>query len=257
MKENSSNYSVQVLERALDILCCYIGNKKELSIADVSRLCSLSVTTTSRIMRTMEAKGFLFRNTKTKEFSLGRNVFLLGYHAKENDLLHSLLYPYLLKLRDEFNQNAIIYVRDGDCRLCYDFVPSNSVLRYDSRIGARYEMWAGAGAKVFLAYMTEEEISEILSKAYMFTPYTVIGKKLLEEIKAVRNSKIAISKDEYQEGFSSLAVPVFGKKEQLLCTIALTGITSDFTNENIKKMAKKMLEYSAEASEQLRRWAVI
>lgn len=96
--------------------------------------------------------------------------------------------------------------------------------RFAPSVGAEYYLWAGAGAKSFLAFMSEFEREKIISEAERLTPKTILDRNALSgEIMLVRKRGYALSLDEYSEGFSSIAGPVVNDKDEALCTIAVNG----------------------------------
>lgn len=244
-KENGT----QAIERALEVLKCFMGDNNNLTLTAISKKVAIPVSTASRILGILSSKDFVQRNEMTKRYSLGKNIYLLGYCEKQQDTLRKVVYPYLVKLRDEFNETATMYVRDGTLRRLYEKVEPEKNFRFTPAIGSEYYLWAGAGAKTLLAFMQGDEREEILSQARALTPQTIIDKKiLLEEILNVRKKGYASSFDEYSGGFTSLSGPVLNGKDQALCSIGVTGPSARFSPEIIEKLADRIKTYCMEIS---------
>ena len=107
----------QAIERALSILNCFSRATDDLSLTEISKIVGIPYSTASRITGILEKESFLYRDKHSKRFSLGRRVYSLGYCAKQNDFILKVLYPYLVNLRDEFGETALVYVREGDYRI--------------------------------------------------------------------------------------------------------------------------------------------
>ena len=102
-KENGT----QAIERALQVLKCFMGNRNNLSLTAVAKEVGIPVSTASRILGILSREAFVQRNEMTKRYSLGKNIYLLGYCEKQQDTLRKVLYPYLVKLRDEFGETRL------------------------------------------------------------------------------------------------------------------------------------------------------
>jgi len=76
MAENDT--PVRSIERALDILDCFKPGRLELSLTDLAKQINLAMSTTSRIVATLEMRSFLTRNTETQRYSLGSRLAQIG-----------------------------------------------------------------------------------------------------------------------------------------------------------------------------------
>lgn len=248
-KENETG--TQSIERALAILNSFLGERRCLSLTEIAKKADVPLPTVSRIARLFVKEGYLNRNLDNKLFSIGKRVYMLGYRANAEDVLRGIIHDNLTCLRDQFGETATAYIRDGEKRRCLDKAEAFHEFRYSPTVGAEYKMGVGAGAKAFLSFMSMEKQLEILQSIEQMTPFTATGEKLLDELKEIRHSGIAKSFDEYCEGFSSLACPVFDGKDEVVCTLALTGPTSRFTPEMVEKASTHLKESCATTSKSL------
>ena len=77
-KENGT----QAIERALQVLKRFMGNRNNLSLTAVAKEVGIPVSTASRILGILSREAFVQRNEMTKRYSLGKNIYLLGYCEK-------------------------------------------------------------------------------------------------------------------------------------------------------------------------------
>jgi len=84
---NSRRYHVEVLAKALDILDLLRGSHAELRLTDVAEKTHLDVSTAFRLLRTLEDRGYILRDRKTKKFKpcLGYRAYRLGYAQLASD----------------------------------------------------------------------------------------------------------------------------------------------------------------------------
>ncbi len=249
MNEKQPETGTQAIQRALAMLNCFTRGTDDLSLTEISKLVQIPYSTASRIAGILEQESFLSRDKNTKRYSLGRRVYGLGYCAKQNDFLRKVIYPYLVKLRDEFGETAIIYIRDGNYRICFEKAPAFHNFKFSPTVGSKYVVWAGAGGRGFLAFATPEEQETFIRDARNLTSFTTTDKdKLKQELYSLCKNGYAYCVNEYQEGFSSIAGPVIDGGNNILCTIAVTGPSARFTEPVVAGLKKRIPEYCAEIS---------
>ncbi len=83
----SARYHVEVLGKALDILDVLRGSRTELRLTDIAEKAHLDISTTFRLLRTLEGRGYILRNRKTKKFKhcLGFRSYRIGYAQLSSD----------------------------------------------------------------------------------------------------------------------------------------------------------------------------
>lgn len=239
----------QSIERTISILNCFLGEKDALSMTEIAKRTGIPIPTASRITRLLAQENYLARNDDNKLFQIGRKLYLLGYRGKTEDTLRNAIYDILAKLRDEFGETAAAYVRIDGIRRCLEKAESFNDFRYSPIVGAEYSMAIGAGARVFLAFLCEEEKNKILSDMIPLTQYTIVDRDILEkDLAEIRKNGIAKSFGEYCVEFYSFASPIFDAKNNVICSIAVTGPGSRFTAHNIETVGQRLVEYSTEIS---------
>lgn len=248
--EQQQESGTQAIQRALAVLECFTRGIEDLSLTDISKLVNIPYSTASRITGILEQESFLIRDKNTKRYSLGRRIYGLGYCAKQNDFLRKVIYPYLVKLRDECGETALIYVREDNYRICLEKAPAFHSFKFSPTIGSKYVLWAGAGGRGFLAFATQQEQDEFIKDIHNLTEYTTVDKdELINELKELCRNGYSYCINAYQEGFSSIAGPVIDRNQNLLCTIAVTGPSSRFTPEVVSCLKQRIPEYCIEISQ--------
>ena len=86
-ERGSGRYHVGVLGKALDILDVLRGARTELRLTDIAEKARLDISTTFRLLRTLEARGYILRDRKTKKFKhcLGYRAYRIGYAQLSSD----------------------------------------------------------------------------------------------------------------------------------------------------------------------------
>ncbi len=248
-KTKEKETGTQAIERALKVLRCFLGENRKISLTEIAKKVGIPISTASRILNILEKENFVRREEASKKYALGQSIYLLGYCEKMQDTLRKVAYPYLVKLRDEFQETSIMYVRDGTVRRLYEKVEPEANFRFTPVVGTEYYLWAGAGAKSLLAFMRQEEIDAILSEARPLTPKTIVDREAMYgDILSVRRRGYAVSLDEYNHGFTSISAPVVNRKDESLCALSVTGPSVRFSPELIDVIGERLRGYCLELS---------
>jgi len=86
-QKRTGRYYVEVLGRALDVLDALRRSRTELRLTDIAEKAHLDVSTTFRLLRTLEERGYVLRDLKTKRFKhcLGYREYRIGYAQLSGD----------------------------------------------------------------------------------------------------------------------------------------------------------------------------
>lgn len=85
--EGAGRYHVEVLGKALDILDVLRSSRTDLRLTDIAERSSLDVSTTFRLLRTLEGRGYVLRQSGTKLFrhGFGFRAYRIGYAQLASD----------------------------------------------------------------------------------------------------------------------------------------------------------------------------
>ncbi len=214
------------VDRALDILECFLGHERELSLMEISELTELSPSTAHRMVNSLMARHFLERNNINKKFFLGPKIAKLGTMslAAIDENLKELAKENMLRLRDKDNENVSMYLLDGDYKLCIERVLTSQTLRQVITIGDRLTIDRGSTGRVFLAHMEKEKLDDMIAR------YPNID---IEKVKQCREKGYAISNGERDEGLVGIAAPIYGADNSLKAVLSLSGPSFRFINESL------------------------
>ena len=86
-KSSPAQYHVDVLGKGLDVLDSLRRSSVELRLTDIAEKAGLDMSTTFRMLRTLEAHGYVVRDGVTKKFrhTLGHRSYRVGYAQLSNE----------------------------------------------------------------------------------------------------------------------------------------------------------------------------
>ena len=117
--------------------------------------------------------------------------------------IRNAILPAMRRLRDATGETVSLYCKHGIHRVCVEQAVSTHELRRSSHPGYPYPLWAGAIAKIFLSYMTPEEVERVRLEAP--PARQALWDSFLEEAQAARTRGYSFSNAEREEGIASVA----------------------------------------------------
>ncbi|GAB1455558.1 MAG: IclR family transcriptional regulator [Spirochaetia bacterium] len=226
----SNENPVRSIERALDILDCFEPGRLELSLTDIATRIDLSMSTTSRIVATLEKRAYLSRNPDTQRYSLGTRIAQIGALGLSNLELRKVALPYMRELNALYNEGVSLYVIRDDERICVERVESTMPLRRVINVGDRHPLTRGAAGRVLLAYLPIEKREALLLQ----DPFTTE-----ESLAELRHGGYTVSLSEREEGVSSISAPIQDARCEVIAALAMSGPSVRFEGSGFSdKIAK-------------------
>jgi IclR family transcriptional regulator, KDG regulon repressor len=243
------------LMRALSILDLYTIENSEMGVTDAAQCLSLSKGTVSRLMHTLEAAGFLQKNSKTKKYNLGTKLIRLSRVCLFSIDLKTAAAPYLKELSEKTNELIILHIIEGDRRFCLDRIESTHPIRHVIENEHVYApLHAGASGKVLLAYLSDNKFEEIISRTGLprFTEKTIGDmNKLSLEIKKIREQGFAFSDGEYVPHALTVSAPVRNWSGGVIASLSISWLAINDNGDNAVKYTDMVRDAAFRLSQDL------
>lgn len=244
---------VRAVERAADILTCL--GRGEKTLTEISVGLNLNKTTVYRILSTLQNKDFVLKDTETGKYFLHWGlVGLFNSGLERNRGLVRNVYPFMEKLWRLSGETVTLYIRKGYCRICVSEIVSEHPLKFSVGVGTVVPLSPNNGSpgKLFLAYMTREEITDVLhyektSQGFMITDQGLLFKELAE----IKQRGWAVSYGERIKGGSSLSVPVWNRRKEVVASLNILGPYARLNEEVLMRYLDLLRECARAASVRL------
>jgi DNA-binding IclR family transcriptional regulator len=224
--ERPDRVPTQTVDRALTVLGYFTATEPELSSAEIAGRLGLHQTTAYRLLSTMEASGYVERDSRTGLYRLGLKVVeLAGLKLNQMDLCRHAL-PELDALRDALNLNANLAVLErGDvCHLAYAVRPD--VPRNYTLLGRRSVAHCTALGKVLLAFRPRAGVHEVIREEG-WRPYTA---RSIQDVRALDRALdeiaargYALDEGERRPEIRCAAAPVRDRTGTVVAAISVSG----------------------------------
>jgi IclR family acetate operon transcriptional repressor len=250
----SNRYSIEVLNRAIDVLSVFSHSQPSLSLAEIVQAVKIPKSTVFRLLSSLVERRFCEVDPQTKKYGLGFELLRLADIRRRQSKVHDVAIPVMREIRNAVNETVILSVRSGDSRVHIDFVEGLHPMRRMADLGVGAPLYAGAASKLLLAGMEDGEIEAYLDRTNLtaFQKGTITDPNMLwREIRSIRKRGFAESKGELFAGGGGLAAPI---KDYSGATIAVIDILTPehrYTTEHREQCIQLLLDGARRASERL------
>lgn len=227
MEQKSSTLSapVQSIQRAAAILRSFTEAEPELGVSELSRRLGLHKSTVSRMVATLQAEGLVDQNLESGKYRLGIGLVSLAGVALGRLNARGVAQPHLADLVAASQETVNVTVLDGRECVNIERAASPQPIQYIGWIGRRSPLHCTASGKVILAHMMVEERTAVLpAPLKKYTAKTVTNfEELNRQLEHICQNRYAIVHEEFEEGFSSVAAPIYNHLGKLIATISISG----------------------------------
>lgn len=243
--------SVRALERGLRILRCFTVAHPSWNIATLSRSVGLHKATTRRLIKTLEAEGFLIMDMSTGEYRLGSALLPVAYLAGSHEELVRVAHPHLMRLASRTEETAGIAVWTESGPLLIDSVPTQHFFKPTLTPGSMSPEYGSSHSKIFLAFGPEERQSRlfVLDRD---RPVTVAeAARLREKLEQVRKTGVAWDFEERIRGVCAVGVPVRDSTGEVIASLSVVVPKDRFGPDQRESFAALARETAAGLSAEL------
>ncbi len=191
---------IQVVRRAAQILRALEDEHDGLSLSVLAQRTSLPRSTVHRIVSALEEEGFVASASRNGGVRLGPDLVRLANSGRPN--LEAQLQPIMTALNERLHETVDVAVLDGDHLRFVAQIAAPHRLRAVSAVGATFPLHCTANGKAVLSLLSDQTVAELLPAALArHTPATITARAtLIEELAPVRESGVAIDREEHTEG---------------------------------------------------------
>ena len=216
---------VIAVTRALQLLDAFGLGESRLSLAELSRRCSLHKTTVLRLARTLAQAGYMVQR-EDGDWRLGPSAGWLGARYQSGFDVQNVLEPALRELTQLTGESAAFYVREGSVRTCLVRVEGPQALRHHARMGEGLPLDKGSPGRVILAFSGEpgEAYEEIRRRGYHWS----VGER--------------------EQGVATVSAPVFGRSWRLLGSVCISGPASRLPPAKLESLAQTVTKAANQLS---------
>lgn len=253
VRREKSNYIIQSVAHALDVLEQFHGSVDEIGVTELSKRLKLHKNNVFRLLATLEARGYIEQNKSTENYRLGLRCLQLGqtFIHQMGLLLQSR--SVLEELSRATQESTFVAIRKGTAIIPLDFVEPARAVRVVSFLGTVLPTHCTAAGKIHLAFEADGAPGSIPDSLARFTENTIVDRSALrEQMKMIGETGYAVERGEFVDDVNAVAVPVRDYTRSLVGTLAVVGPAHRLADEAINQgIAPLLLKAGTELSKRL------
>lgn len=241
-------HTVRSLTRGLRILRCFNVDTPQLSPSTISRQTGLPRPTVHRLLRTLEAEGFLIGDQSRGEYILGSALMPIAHLSLSSSQLIGAANLHLRKLVSEVGEavDLAVWTDRGPMLMCV--VQPPRPFQWTKSAGHTFQGNANVHSKIFLAYSEAKRREALRRPQLALTPHTITDPAILaEELTRVAATGIAYDIEENGLGICSAGAPVFGVDGEVKATMAIVAPVERWTPPELVRRHSESLLRAARA----------
>lgn len=201
---------MQSIERAFALLQAVATGPA--GITELARRVTLPTSTVARLLSTLEGLGAVERLDDGTTYRVGPAVSGLAAAVDRGASLADRARPFLVELVGRIGETAGVSVLDGTEVLYLDHVESENQVQVRSWTGTRLPLHVVSSGLVLLAYQPQAFVDDLLRGTLArFTSSTVSSTDAVRSrLLAIRDAGHCWTAQEFDDGITSVAVPVMG-----------------------------------------------
>jgi DNA-binding IclR family transcriptional regulator len=250
VRRDKSNYIIQSVAHALDVLEEFRGDHDELGVTELSKKLKLHKNNVFRILATLQSRNYIEQNKTNDNYRLGIKCLELGQTFIQQRGLLKQAQPILRELAESSGETSYISILRSNEVVYLDAVETTSTVRVISRVGLHMPVHATAAGKALIAFESEEELQKRFHSTELprFTKSTITGTEdLLKNLEAVRGLEYATDLEEFEEGLHCIAGPVRDYTRKVIAAISVSGPAHRLSDEKIEQSIGPVVARCAKA----------
>jgi len=213
-----NDYSAPIIKKAIDIIILIGKENRPLGVSEISKILAYSKSTTYGVLKALSEVGFLYKDTETKKYAIGKKLLRLSKIIYKNQDIIYIIKPFLESLAELIDETVFFGISENDTLKILIVVEAKKSLKLSAPVGTRMPITAGAAGKVFFSAMKNDEIIAILKEKGLpkYTENTITGlDDFIKEIEKTRELGYGVDSEEYLKGVRAVASLVYQDKHPL------------------------------------------
>jgi len=252
----SDSSPATAVERALNILEAAAHHRDGLTNSEISRKLGIPKSSASYILRTLERRGYLRRDTESSRYRLGLKILSLGGDAQANLDIADIALPFMRALEEKIHMTVHLAVLDQGEAVYIEKVEAPGFFKVNTWVGRRMFLHSTSVGKCLLAWLPKQEAEAIVKQQGLKkrTPKTIntIG-RLLADLERVKDEGYAVDDEENSLGARCVGAPVFDVTGNVVAALGASGTLTQVDEASMPRLADAVKETARRISRQFQR----
>lgn len=248
-------YTIPSLDRALRALELLSENAQSLPVSTIAATLGIPQNSAFRITRTLEGRGYLFRDPETKHFRLTPKLFAIGAAAaaRSSHLIEAAIEP-MRRLRDSTRETVLLGTLLGAEGVVLEQMVGTHNFKFMVDPGLRFPLHTAAPGKAMLASLSTKDSDRLIEQMTFrkFTKRTITSRKaFIEELARTRSRGYGVDLSEEEEGQHCIGMAILDSHSYPLGALWITAPSSRLLEHQFPQVAAELTAAAADISQRL------
>jgi len=242
---------IQSFERAVYILDEIKNSREPLTLTELSRKTSMSKSSLQKYLISFLKLDIVFLNEEKKTYDLGPKLIDLGLNALNRIDIISVIDPYLLKIKEEFNQASVLALWTEKGPIIVKYQSSGKSINVEIEVGYNPSLLRSSVGKCFAAFLPIHVTEELLNKE--ITAYNLDINDVKKELSFTKKEGFAYRDNHYGDlpGSHTIASPILDYTEKVVGVLGIIGFSHDLNTDINSKEVIRLKEITKDISKLL------
>lgn len=220
---------LEILDKANNVVEALMRGG-ELSAAQVAEEVGEPLSSTYRLMRHLQALGWIQQGTKRGLYRLGLDMMRIASHVEDSLDLRTLALPTLRALRDETSFSSFLCIQRGRHGVFIERLNGTSVRAVKPLLGDAVLLNVGAAPTAILANLPGAEQQRIIDE--LLTVESPERKELTSRLGTVAEQGYAIDVEGTVPGIASVGAAVRNHRSEVVGAISVSGLKTNLQSDS-------------------------
>ncbi len=208
MVDNKRVYKAPALEKGLEILELLAEKQIPLTMSEIANELGRSHSEIFRMLSVLEQKKYLEKLISGDKYGVTNHLFELGMKIPPASTLLELILPLMHKLANQTTQSCHLAIRSSDRFVVIARIESPSPIGVSVRVGLSKLLLESTSGYPFVAWMDENERSELIAKQSKLLKIKINARKLNKQLDDLREIGLIKEESHFMKGITDIGVPI-------------------------------------------------
>ncbi|WP_025897042.1 IclR family transcriptional regulator [Sneathiella glossodoripedis] len=244
MSETLSDKEISLtFMKGLQVLAVFDATNREMTISDIAKKTKLNRTVVRRLLLTLEMMNYV--ECRNRLYRLTPRILRLAGGFLQSREIGKYATPILTNYSRIIRESISFAMLDGDEAVYVAHSPGDpAMITMGFTVGSRLPLHATAIGRTLLSFVEQNKQQELLKSISprAYTPCTLTDKEdIIESLKESASLGYCLVQDEFEEGVTSLGVPVQHESGTLIGALGIVGPNPRFSDKEILENKKELL----------------
>jgi len=213
MKREKSNYMIQSVSHALDVIEELCKANGEVGVTELSKRLKLHKNNVFRLLATLELRGYVDQNKETEDYRLGVKALQMGQSYLSQSTLVGRGTPIIKNLSETIGETvSLVTLQAGNVQFPIS-IESKRPVKVAPRIAVSFPAKMNAAGRLLTAQLSDATLAEVLASN------TVQDAAIKTQLQELRSSGQIIDRGAIEADVISIARIVRGNNNEVVGAI--------------------------------------